>query len=136
MDIVIFSENADLAQRLMKILFAEWPKLICIHDKTDFFRFVDEELDADCIVTDFSSFSARDLIRLRSSLSRHPDATVIAIVRSQFTLARIRHAGIQITGFLQEPVPEDDLIELVAEVIRKPDPDLSIRVLTAREAPV
>ncbi len=136
MDIVIFSESADLAQRLMKPLFAEWPKLICIHNKADFFMFLHEELDADCIVADFSSFTARDLIRVRSSLSRHPDAAVIAIVKSRFTLARIRHAGIRIAGFIQEPMPEDDLVELVGKVIRTPDSDLSVRIITAQEAPV
>lgn len=136
MDIVIFSEDTNLVQKLMIPLFTEWPTLICIHQKADFFNFLAEELDSDCLVTDFSSFTAKDLTRLRSSLSRHPDAPLIAIVRSRFTLARIRHAGILIAGFIQEPVSEDDIVELVGGVIQKPDPDLAIRIITAREAPV
>ena len=137
MNIITFSENTDLAQMLMKTLFAEWPMLFCVHQKCDLIRIL-AEIDSACVVADLSSFSGADYTRLSGLVYRNPEIGLIAI-GGPFTLGRIRHTGIRLDGFLRRPVSERELVELAGEVcdrIQNPDREPSTRLCNEQEPSV
>ncbi len=137
MNIVTFSENADLAQMLMKTLFAEWPLLFCVHQKCDLLRIL-SEIDSACVVADLSSFSGADYTWMSGLMHRNREIGLIAI-GGPLTIGRARHAGIRLDGFLRIPVSDCALAEFVGDVcdrIQNPAREPSDRLCITREPSV
>ncbi len=127
MNIITFSENTDLAQMLMKTLYAKWPMLFCVHQKCDLLRIL-AEIDSACVVADLSLFSDPDYTRLSGLMHRNREIGLIAI-GGPLTLGRIRHAGIRLDGFLRMPVSDRDLVDFVT-LIKKSESQLSTRLFS------